>query len=1116
MVIANLLSLLVFALTLVIGASTVVKENAIESKHRITFPVKYALANNARIDTPLAAFGFLELLCHQVINDTRFEASREVNYAQWKLVLDYLEQKFSPEYSRTIVRIINRSTFLSLLNYDETIKPIINMENFVEYISSALRFPSEIVDATFIMDHISDCLRLLLECNMEHSQKLLLSQILRSVLGPVNMPTPLSNNDVLDLEDKSPFDQNEIVAFSSIDDDELFSKFISALKVLEDHGFGQLQEVVERIMQYAKGFENDLSKLQRNVLKPFESSFYLSAVEVFQKDIILDPIVESIIIVVNLFLQRTYQLKVLNVNSFATIMNHPFEAINHVKSLGLSHNSITIILQTQREIHNVMKFILNSRYFSDCQKEKHLLFESIEQVEMQCSRMSMIIERFGSGSIPTNIPVKVRRYFEHSQWYPHVFMSCLDHIIQDPIVALNLRIYFDRQFLNMLSTILRFPEQEKPRLESQKQLLNRLSSFPVAQNILKNYFVMLNGAIKGNHFKLSVELATPYSGTFGLLTRQFALLSAVIQEHPDDIEHIKTLFECLLQDFAYLFKYYSLDTLQKGYLIHIKSKLDSKITKLQALYALKPKIISDQERQDDTFQMNNYLRDSGFFETRDEKRRRESVFQKLSLACEFFVHEIANAKSIPEQACFSRLVSFGSYSLNVHDVGADIDTLLVVPEFISSDEFFKRFPSSLKRYAMYNKDDPNKSLQIEYMNGVPAGFTPVMNLIVDKVAIDMVFARSRVSHPTDDDLRIFETYSILEPPKPGTTFGNSQYSSNGYRTTEFIKTAVPNRDVYRSALRCIKMWAKRRGLYGGVYGYLNGVACAIMVANVCIQNPFDAANVIVSKFFETYLNWNWPEPVLLQPLSFHFDHARNAALMPVTTPALPEIVSTYNVSRSTKEIIMKELERAHKVFQPYPIGNDSYNELLKSARADFFKSYPWYFKIDGEASAKEFLSFKDFLKSRLRLMVTRLESYTAIEVAVPFPEGIFTESDMNAPVSVVDKKTPLADSNSSSKSPDATPPQVGLKARRKKQQAEQEKEAPVPVQPVVEQKARKVTFFIGMRLKPDYPIPNFLFIANEFSKICIMKDSKLTTTKVRPIAFPADQLVNYITLEDQN
>jgi len=81
--------------------------------------------------------------------------------------------------------------------------------------------------------------------------------------------------------------------------------------------------------------------------------------------------------------------------------------------------------------------------------------------------------------------------------------------------------------------------------------------------------------------------------------------------------------------------------------------------------------------------------------------------------------------------------------------------------------------------------------------------------------------------------------------------------------TDLILELVPNKDSFRITLRCIKLWAKNRGIYSNVIGYLGGVSWAILVSRICKGYPNLKPNKLLYKFFKLYLNWSWPDPILL-------------------------------------------------------------------------------------------------------------------------------------------------------------------------------------------------------------------------------------------------------------
>lgn len=384
--------------------------------------------------------------------------------------------------------------------------------------------------------------------------------------------------------------------------------------------------------------------------------------------------------------------------------------------------------------------------------------------------------------------------------------------------------------------------------------------------------------------------------------------------------------------------------------------------------------------------MIEYLRATGFFESEEEGEKRESVLGRLNTAIKEFVRETAKRKGLPAELCKTtsgKIFTFGSYRLGVHSRGADIDTLCVAPQHVTRDDFFTILPELL---------NANHRPPVTMITAVPDAYVPVLNLEIDGICLDLVFARA------PGEVSISDSFDLLNNKMLASLEEKCVLSVNGSRTTDEILRLVPNVDTFHSALRAIKLWAKRRALYGNSYGYLNGVACAILTARVCQLYPNAAANVIVSRFFTIYLNWNWPNPIYLKPIE------ENAALgmkvwnprvnmadrhhrMPVITPAYPSMCSTHNVSESTMKLMRGEMERANSICKRMQSGMAGFDELFQ--RSDYFVRFRNFFQVIAIASGgeTEFRAWSGYVESRIRHLTMYLEREPEIDMAPPYPEG---------------------------------------------------------------------------------------------------------------------------------
>ncbi|KAJ7970323.1 Poly(A) polymerase-like protein [Quillaja saponaria] len=183
----------------------------------------------------------------------------------------------------------------------------------------------------------------------------------------------------------------------------------------------------------------------------------------------------------------------------------------------------------------------------------------------------------------------------------------------------------------------------------------------------------------------------------------------------------------------------------------------------------------------------------------------------------------------------------------------------------------------------------------------------------------------------------------------------------------------------------MRLWAKRRGVYSNVSGFLGGINWALLVARICQLYPNALPNMLVSRFFRVYSQWRWPNPIMLCAIEDGslglqvWDPRRNPKdrfhLMPIITPAYPCMNSSYNVSSSTLRIMSDEFQRGNEICEAMEANKADWDTLFEFY--PFFESYKNYLQIDISAeNADDLRNWKGWVESRLRLLTLKIERHT--------------------------------------------------------------------------------------------------------------------------------------------
>ncbi|CAG9477842.1 unnamed protein product [Plasmodium vivax] len=423
------------------------------------------------------------------------------------------------------------------------------------------------------------------------------------------------------------------------------------------------------------------------------------------------------------------------------------------------------------------------------------------------------------------------------------------------------------------------------------------------------------------------------------------------------------------------------------------------------------------------------LKSYNLFETEQALKKRERVLGMINKLFHEFVVEISISQGINEEDAkhiHGNLYTFGSYRLGVITPNSDIDCIFLAPQNITREIFFNEF------YLKLQQDRNVRKLQ-----SLPETYTPIIQFMYDDVDIDLLLATLPYRTLKDCYYSLDNDY-ILKNLDEVTV-----RSLNGIRVADLILASVPHKDHFRNTLRYIKLWAKSRGIYSNILGFLGGISWALLTAKICQLYPNYNVSQLIGKFFRVYSIWNWKYPVLIQNINKynHVDGLRNFSVwdpeknikdklhvMPIITPAFPCMNSTHNVTYCTRSILIDEFKRAHYIInymEANPGANVTFvmnqaNGIVTPVSApttsssttgsgsipgsgsmwtnilqplDLFASYKHFLHIQIMATNELiYNSWKGWIESKIRLLFKKLETINELKIR-PYPKFYVYKKD---------------------------------------------------------------------------------------------------------------------------
>ncbi|KAL5700322.1 polynucleotide adenylyltransferase [Ranunculus cassubicifolius] len=351
-----------------------------------------------------------------------------------------------------------------------------------------------------------------------------------------------------------------------------------------------------------------------------------------------------------------------------------------------------------------------------------------------------------------------------------------------------------------------------------------------------------------------------------------------------------------------------------------------------------------------------FMLSEGLIPTVEDEFKREDVIRKLKKIVIKWIQRVAwqrgHLGDIIDDTS-ATIVAYGSYGLGAHGPESDIDAVCVGPSFATlRGDFFIVLHNMLQNTP-----------EVSDMHCVKDAKIPMMRFKYNGISIDLPYVRLQESSVPDN-------VNILCPSLLNNIDETSWRSLSGLRANTSILQLVPNVEKFQTVLRCLKFWARRRGVYCNLVGFFAGIHIAVLAAYVCQRHPNASISFLLSNFFETFALWTWPDPVLLVEEEMLPGTAR--CLMPIQLPGNPNEYCFSNATRSTFQRIRTELLRGHTLTRVI-LGPD-FNWRTLFEPFPYSKKYKRFVRILLTAKTRDKLGdWVGWVKSRFRSLLLKLE-----------------------------------------------------------------------------------------------------------------------------------------------
>ncbi|PAN49963.1 hypothetical protein PAHAL_9G488300 [Panicum hallii] len=351
-----------------------------------------------------------------------------------------------------------------------------------------------------------------------------------------------------------------------------------------------------------------------------------------------------------------------------------------------------------------------------------------------------------------------------------------------------------------------------------------------------------------------------------------------------------------------------------------------------------------------------FISDVGIMPSLEDEQRRERVVRELGKIVMDWAKRVAYEQRKQHWITSAAVLTFGSYALGAYGPESDIDVLCVGPYIASLQHHF----FVVLRHMLEGRPE------VSELHSIEGAKVPLMRFKFNGILVDFPYVQLPV-------INAAEAIHAFDPRVLENVDGASWKCLSGVCVNRQIIQLVPNMKKFQYLLRCLKLWARKRGLHCHLLGFFAGIHLAILAAYVCRRHPNASINTLLSLFFEIFVHWPWPLPVSLLDPPALCRGTDGCSLMPIMLPCIPPEFCSSSMTQSTFSKIKEELRRGYALTKDTRTTDFDWSWLF--APFPYGARYKCFLRIFLSAPmAEELRDWVGWVKSRFRNLILKLES----------------------------------------------------------------------------------------------------------------------------------------------